>query len=143
MNWQAWLNEGCDALGMEAGAINVRCGRHLTVIHSADKYPWLCSGDSFDIRGTFCEQAMQSRGLITHNQQAAGESYRIGNIEVVTSLNAYIGYALVVRDTVFGTLSFSSTHHKLNGFSVDDSKLIELMAKEYIQYNLMPDQTRR
>lgn len=143
MDWQAWLNEGCEKLGMEAGAINVRCGRHLTAIHSADKYPWLCAGDSFDIKGTFCEQAMQRRGLITYNQANNGQTFRIGNIEIVTSLHAYIGYALIVRDTVFGTLSFSSTQHKPNGFSDKDAELVERMAREYIQYNLTPDQTRR
>lgn len=140
MDWQAWLNDGCSALGMECGAISVCCGKHMTVIHHADHNPILQSGDSFERRGTFCEQVLQRRGLLTFVAPEESQRIRFGNFELATSVQSYIGYPLIVRDTVFGTLNFSSTRRKKEGFSDHDIFLIEMMAKDYIQYNLSPNQ---
>lgn len=141
MDWQTWLNDGCAALGMESGAVTVCCGRHLTVIHHADAYPMVESGDSFDRRGTFCEQVMQKQGLVTFNApNNQHDSIHLGHVEMITSIHAYIGYPLIVRNTVFGTLNFSSTQNKPDGFSEHDIYLVEMMAKDYIQYNLAPNQ---
>ncbi|MFM2483248.1 GAF domain-containing protein [Celerinatantimonas sp. YJH-8] len=140
MDWQAWLNDGCSALGMECGVVSVCCGRHLTVIHHADRNSILLSGDSFDRRGTFCEQVMQRRGLLTFVAPEESKKIRLGHIELETSIQSYIGYPLIVRDTVFGTLNFSSTQRKIDGFNDHDMFLVEMMAKDYIQYNLAPNQ---
>ncbi|MFM2483617.1 GAF domain-containing protein [Celerinatantimonas yamalensis] len=143
MDWQNWLNDGCEALGMENGAITVCCGRHLTVIHHAEGGKLITSGDSFDRRGTFCEQVMNQRDLVTYNAPIDELStIQFGNVVIATSIQAYIGYPLIVRDIVFGTLNFSSAKRRADGFSTHDLFITEMMANDYVQYNLAPNRAR-
>lgn len=141
MDWNNWLNDGCQALGMQSGIVTVCCGRHLTVVHHADRCDLVTTGDSYDRANTFCNQVMVGRNCFTYNAPAGfRERFRLGNMEIVTSIQAYIGFPLIVRDNVFGTLSFSSTERKNEGFSAHDLFLVEMMAGDYVHYNLSPNQ---
>lgn len=143
MDWNHWLEDGCKALGMQSGSVMVNCGNYLTVVHHIDESSLTAIGDSFPREGTFCDRVMQLAQCITYNAPIDNQSiFRLGKCEIITEIQAYIGFPLIVRDTIFGTINFSSTVRRPDGFSAHDQFLIEMMAGDYVHYNLTPNQAR-
>ncbi|MBD2296090.1 response regulator [Anabaena sphaerica FACHB-251] len=127
--FQGFLALGCQTFDMELGILghidDNQC-YHVLLAQTPDNS--LQSGDTFDIRQTFCNEVINTDAPITIIHAGASEwckhpAYQIFKIE------AYIGIRIMIGGKLYGALSFSSRKPRQKPFKSGEKELLMLMAQ--------------
>lgn len=85
-------------------------------------------GQKFNIGETYCSITLENEHTVSIDHMEVSPWKRHPCYEYF-HLESYIGTPIVVDDTIFGTLNFSSAKPKKNGFIPSDRNLIQLLAQ--------------
>ncbi|WP_394348255.1 PAS domain-containing protein [Natrinema pallidum] len=125
---QSLLEVGCQTLGLEIGIVSRIQESDYTVqaVHApaAD----IEAGDQFDLEATYCAEVVSTDSVCSFadavsDGKEAHPAYREFELE------SYIGVPLVVDDTRYGTVNFSSPTTRVAPFGALERTFVELLAK--------------
>ena len=122
------LDAGCRFLGMPFGIVShIENGiYHVESAHSPGGI--LKSGQTFDVRETFCEFTLQADDVV-----AFADADEAGHGEhpcrVVHAFKGYIGAPLWVNGQRYGTLGFSSDTVRESSFDEAEQEFVRLLAR--------------
>jgi len=123
------LEMGAARFGLPVAMVaRVREGRYEVIaIHAPEDFP-VVSGAVFPLEETVCKNIVDSDRPVGIEQ--IPESDAVGSRErAAFGFGAYLGAAIRVDGTTYGTLSFASFEPRTNRFSGTEKDLIRLMAQ--------------
>jgi signal transduction histidine kinase len=128
---QGLLALGRRQFGLDMGALGrVESDRYEVIaaqVAPKSNFP-LTKGNIWDLDQTYCRVTLTAKEPIAF--ESAGTSYWC-NLPAYSSsrLEAYIGMPVIVRGSVYGTLSFFSLKVRNNPFTAGEKELLKLMAQ--------------
>nr|WP_281502374.1 diguanylate cyclase [Alcanivorax sp. S6407] len=127
--FNAYLNSGCELLGLSVGIVSqIEDGRY-TVSAVAGGGDAIGRGDVFPLGETYCQAVVNKRGTVALHHVGALEEMRSHPVYQGMQLESYIGTPLRVAGEVVGTLNFSDTGIRPEPFTVEELEFLELMAQ--------------
>jgi len=123
------LAMGADRFGLEVAMVaRVHEGRYeIIAIHAPENFP-VAKGDVFPLEATVCKNIVNSDRPV--GIERIPESDAVGSNERSTfGFGAYLGAAIRIDGTTYGTLSFASLEPRADRFSGTEKDLIRLMAQ--------------
>lgn len=88
----------------------------------------LSVGQEFELGNTYCSITLQSDDAVAINNMKQSE-YNRHPCYAAFSLESYIGVPIYIDEKVYGTINFSSSKPKGNGFNKNDRVLIKLLGE--------------
>jgi len=129
---QQLLQMGCRLFGLEVGTLGRVEGKAFEVIAiwlPQDASFKITQGDVFDLGQTYCREMLQASEPICLEAFDQREAFSCRLPDATFFLQAGIGTRVLVHDTVYGTLSFSSLTSRDRPFKAVDKQLLKLMAQ--------------
>lgn len=122
------LKFGCERFDLDIGILSKIIDDAYEVIHvfCPDEIQ-LRSGDKFKLSDTYCSMPMNTRGTvrIEHVGESSSRSHpAYENFR----LEAYIGTPVIVGESIYGTLNFSSPNPASRKFLHSDIEALQLMS---------------
>jgi|TARA_R100000388_G_scaffold95031_2_gene86007 PAS domain S-box-containing protein len=115
-------------LGMEIGIISKVVDQTYIIQHHYAKHNGLENGQKFKLGHTFCAITLESNRAIAIDYMKESPWSRHPCYEFF-ELESYIGIPIIVDDDIYGTLNFSSSKPKKDGFIAADRNLIKLLSQ--------------
>ena len=78
---------------------------------------------------TYCEFVMDRESTVTYQEFGKEMQGTVHPAYTAYQIESFIGTPVWVHGRIYGTLSFSSTNPKLDGFNRQEKELIELMGQ--------------
>ncbi|MGB2247333.1 MAG: diguanylate cyclase domain-containing protein [Alcanivorax sediminis] len=139
--FQAYLDSGCELLGLSTGIVSQIEQDRYTVSAVSGGGDLIKQGDVFPLGDTYCQAVVTKRGTVALHHVGALEEMRTHPVYQGMQLESYIGTPLRVGDNIVGTLNFSATGVRAEPFTVEELEFIELMAQS-LSHALEQDQLR-
>lgn len=119
---------GCELFDLELGIVSHIEHNRYTVrhVHRPKSVP-LAIGDQFELGQTYCQITL-SAGEPVGFEHAGSTTVRSHPAYAAFNLEAYIGTAIRIRGTTFGTLNFSSASARTRKFRAVDIDCLNIMA---------------
>ena len=144
--FEDYLQTGINILGMETGIIS-RIEKEKYTIHQViSPIVELENGSVFAVSDTYCERVVRTEATVCYSRVGDDPDMRDHPIYRDMHLESYIGTPIFVRETIYGTLNFSSTRARNRGFAPREIEIIELMARSigrYIDDQMTEEERRR
>lgn len=122
------LKSTCELLGLEIGIISRINGDTYSIGHFFPEGVGLYKGQQFELGNTYCSITLSSHG--TFSIPYMGESeYNMHPCYEAFHLESYIGIPFNVNGELYGTVNFSSSKPKEDGFSKADSDMMTLLGQ--------------
>ncbi|WP_250855392.1 response regulator [Anabaena sp. PCC 7938] len=123
------LSLGCQTLGMEFGSVgHIDENQYFHLLQAQCPDNSLQPGDIFDVRQMLCNLVIDREEPVTIIHTGASEWCQHPGYQMF-HMEAYIGIRVMIRDKLYGALSFSSLSPRLKQFTLADKKLLMLMAQ--------------
>jgi len=128
----ALLQMGCQRFGMSIGILSqVDADRyHIAEVYAPNAE--LQKGDTFALRDTYCSATVKANEPVSF-AWADQKQLTKGRSDQTLAVNAYLGTPVTVvheqRSTLYGTLSFSDPHPRMDPFRPSDEQFLRLMAQ--------------
>ena len=125
---QNLLEVGCQTLGLEIGIVSRIRDSDYTVeaVHAPEAD--IEAGDRFDLESTYCAEVVDTDSVCSF-ANAVGDGTETHPAYRGVELESYIGVPLVVDDTRYGTVSFSSPTTRVAPFGAVERTFVELVAQ--------------
>ncbi|MDJ0714881.1 MAG: response regulator [Prochloraceae cyanobacterium] len=125
---EEFLVMGCRRFDLDIGILSRIEGDRYEVIavHSAEQN--IPKGAIFNLSQTYCCETLKAQGPIGFESASDSEWHQHPAYKQL-KLEAYMGIAVIVNHTIYGTLNFSSANKRSRSFSSVDFQTIELMAQ--------------
>jgi len=125
---QNLLEVGCDTLGLEIGIVSRIQDSNYTVeaVHAPEAD--IEAGDQFDLDSTYCAEVVGTDSVRSF-ADAVGDGKEAHPAYREFELESYIGVPLVVDDTRYGTVNFSSPTTRVAPFGALERTFVELLAQ--------------
>ncbi|WP_264325057.1 response regulator [Romeriopsis navalis] len=125
----ALLKLGCEQFKLEIGMVAKIQGDQIEVLHAqepegAAKF----QGIQFPMVGSFCE-ATQNANQPLCILSASTTAWRYSRSHINQKLETYLGFPILVRGEIYGTISFVSQHARYAPFKAVEKELLRLMAQ--------------
>ena len=122
------LKVGAGLYGLEFGVVSQMDGDVCRIIAHASPPGTLHNGQEFPINTTYC-QTMLDSGQVVAIANIAASPLAGHPCYAASNLAAYIGAPLMVDDSMFGTVNFSSSAVYRREFDETDREFISLLAR--------------
>jgi len=125
---QNLLEVGCQTLGLEIGIVSRIAGSDYTVeaVHAPEAD--IEAGDQFDLESTYCAEVVGADSVCSF-ADAVSDGKETHPAYREFELESYIGVPLVVDDTRYGTVNFSSPTARAISFGALERTFVELVAQ--------------
>lgn len=122
------LRSTCELLGLEIGIISRINGDTYNIEHFFPDGVGLFKGQQFELGNTYCSITLSSSGAFSIPHMGESE-YTMHPCYEAFHLESYIGIPFDVNGKQYGTINFSSSLPKEDGFSKADSDLMTLLGQ--------------
>ena len=125
---QNLLEVGCQTLGLEVGIVSRIQDSDYTVeaVHAPEAD--IEAGDHFDLESTYCAEVIDTDSVCSF-ADAVSDGKETHPAYRDFELESYIGVPLVVDDTRYGTVNFSSPTTRVAPFGALERTFVELVAQ--------------
>ena len=123
-----YLQTGLDIFQMEIGIVSRIEGDAYHICDAISPGNTLSAGDIFPLKDTYCHEVCKSDEVIGFPHVGALEKMKSHPVYQNMRLESYISAPIYKENRLFGTLNFTSTQIRKNGFSEHERDLISLMA---------------
>ncbi len=122
------LETGCEILGLPTGIVS-QIQDCTYIVRAVKTNLPIEAGAEFDLEDTYCRAVVQEKSTIAYAQVGKMETMQTHPVYQNLKLESYIGTPIWVKGKIYGTLNFSSTKARKEGFQPQERELIELMAQ--------------
>ena len=121
------LEIGTEVLGLETGIVSYVHNGTYTVVQAISPLNEIVSGAEFPLSDTYCADTVNANGIVAYNDVdiMPGNSHPC---YARYTLKSYLATPIHVNAGLYGTLNFSSTTSKSDGFSALDYDYLLLLA---------------
>ncbi len=127
---QTYLKAGNKIFKMQTGIVShITDAQEYIIKGVASGSDLIKKGDVFELEGTYCREVYRSQKTLGFPHVRDIAFLQNHPCYVNLKLEAYISSPIFVRDKIYGTLNFSSTEPRANGFSESEHDLISMMAQ--------------
>jgi PAS domain S-box-containing protein len=123
------LETGCEIFGLPTGIVSHIQDRTYTIRALKTNLQSLEVGAEFDLEDTYCAAVVREKRTIVYTQVGKMETMQTHPVYQNLKLESYIGTPIFVKSKIYGTLNFSATEARREGFQPQERELIELMAQ--------------
>ncbi len=127
------LETGCEILGLSTGIVS-QIEDSTYTIRAVKSNLSLEAGAEFDLKDTYCRAVVKEKRTIAYAQVGKMETMQTHPVYQNLKLESYMGTPIFVRGKIYGTLNFSSTEARKEGFKPQEQELIELMAQSISRF---------
>lgn len=140
---QSYLKSGIEIFQMSTGIVsNIVDGKDYIVKDIVSNIKAIRTGDVFELEGTYCKEVVKSKKILGFPHVGTMKEFQSHPAYVNLKLESYLSAPIFVRDVLYGTLNFSSTTPRQNGFSEHEHDLISMMADSIGNYILLKQKRR-
>ena len=129
-----YLAVGCAMFQLSTGIISQIDEEVYTVLAVHSDLKALQGGQVFNLKETYCEKVISSQKTIAMGNVGLMEDLCRHPAYINLQLESYIGTPLYINGKIVGTINFSSTSSRKNGFAGYEYELIELMGDSLGRY---------
>ncbi len=123
-----YLEVGVKVFGMDIGIVSDIKGNEYIVCDAITPDKSISPGDVFELGGTYCREVIDSGEVIGFPHVGSINEMKNHPVYVNMKLESYISAPIYKNEKIFGTLNFSSTKIRENGFSEFEREFISMMA---------------
>ena len=123
------LETGCQILNLETGIISQITGQTYTIRSVQSVLDSLAANQEFHLANTYCAAVVRDHKTVTYQHVGQMDDMQNHPVYQTLCLESYLGTPIWVNGEIYGTLNFSSTTVRENGFSQHEHEIIELMAQ--------------
>lgn len=135
-----YLKAGIDIFQMETGIVShIINDKDYIVKDVISPLDIFGPGDVFELDGTYCREVHKTEKVIGFPQVGLIDEMKGHPVYQNLKLEAYISAPIFVRDTLYGTLNFTSRNPRRYGFSEHEHDLIALMANSIGNFILLQE----
>lgn len=133
-----YLVSGCGVFGLETGIVSevTPDGKYI-VRDVVSPLEVLEIGQVFPLEDTYCREVIKSQAVLGFPEVGTLDYMNCHPVYQNLKLEAYLSAPIFVGGDLFGTLNFTSTHARTNGFSRHERDLITLMANSIGNYVML------
>jgi|GEM_PF-78657 len=124
-----YLQAGCQMLNLATGIVS-EVDNYKYKIVAVESPLALEVGYKTSCVDTYCAEVVETNTTITFAEVADIKSMREHPVYLNLKLESFIGTPIFVNGSLYGTLNFSDTTPKESGFTSEEIKIVELMAKD-------------
>lgn len=139
----AYLRAGLDIFGLETGIVSHIADGVYSVVDVVSNQDGIKSGDKFPLDGTYCSEVIKCGKVLGFPNVGKLTFMQDHPVYVNLRLEAYLSAPIYVDDALYGTLNFTSTQPRDNGFSDHERDLITMMAGALGNFLLLRDREQR
>ncbi|NTS75546.1 GAF domain-containing protein [Catenovulum sp. SM1970] len=133
--YQAQIAELRKKLALETAIISNIEGKTYTIKAIDSAMPVFKVGDAFELKDTYCSAVCDKKQTVVYNNVGKMEEMLLHPVYVMMQLLSYVGTPIRQGDKIWGTLNFSSTEAREQGFSKAEIEAVESLA-EAISHSL-------
>lgn len=122
------LETGCEIFRLSTGIVSQIQNATYTIRAIKTVLPIEVEAE-FALQDTYCRAVVEDKQTIAYAQVGKLEAMQTHPVYQNLKLESYIGTPIFVRGKIYGTLNFSDTKPRTEGFQPQERELIELMAQ--------------
>lgn len=122
------LESTCTLLGLEIGIISNIYGNTYTIEHFFPVGINMFKGQRFELGNTYCSITLDADGVFSVDHMGTSD-FNMHPCYGAFHLESYIGIPFEVDGKLYGTINFSSSKPKEDGFNKSDHQLVTLLGK--------------
>ncbi|MDY6812693.1 MAG: diguanylate cyclase [Pseudomonadota bacterium] len=128
VQYRAYLQAGCELLGMSTGIVSHIRDEHYEIIALRSDNEVLREGQVFAVGETYCAEVLRVQGPVA--MHAVGELPHMRSHPVYRSLalEAYIGAPILVFGEIYGTINFTDGARRGAPFTAAEIDMVSMMA---------------
>lgn len=138
-----YLFAGVKIFDMEFGIVSEIIGEDYIVCDAISPDNVLQSGAKFELEGTYCREVVKSQEVIGLPNVGSIEEMKGHPVYVNMKLESYISAPIYFKGVIFGTLNFSSTKVRANGFSEYERELISMLSASIGRFLFLKDKEEK
>ncbi|MEM8828426.1 MAG: PAS domain S-box protein [Cyanobacteria bacterium P01_G01_bin.19] len=124
-----YIKAGCQILKLATGIVS-EVNEGIYKIVAIESPLNLALGYETPCKDTYCAEVLETKATVTFAEVKSIKSMQNHPVYLNLKLESFIGTPIFVDGNLFGTLNFSDTAPKSSGFSPEEIKIIELMARD-------------
>lgn len=136
---KAYIAAGIKIFGLDTGIVSHIQGDLYTVVDVVSPLEVIHPGDEYPLEGTYCREVFDSNQVLGFPHVGRLPFMKDHPVYQNLKLEAYLSAPIEVDGKLFGTLNFTSTEPRQEGFSVHEQDLIRLMGQAIGNYLLIQD----
>ncbi|AFZ45080.1 multi-sensor hybrid histidine kinase [Halothece sp. PCC 7418] len=125
-----YLEVGCQIFGLSTGIISEVTGSSYQVLAIHSDLDGLEVGLKFELKNTYCAEVIRTQKTVTYQNVGADPKLSQHPVYQNLHLESYIGTPIFVENEIYGTLNFSATIIREQGFQNHEIEIMELMAHD-------------
>ena len=138
-----YLVSGLEIFSMETGIVSHISDDTYTVVDVVSNHDAIKKNDEYPLEGTYCREVFQCGKVLGFPHVGKLEYMKNHPVYVNLKLESYLSAPIEVDGELYGTLNFTSTAIRENGFSEHECDLINLMANAIGNFILLRDRETR
>lgn len=139
---KAYIAAGIKIFGLNTGIVSRIHGELYTVVDVVSPLDVIQPGDEYPLEGTYCREVFDSNQVLGFPHVGRLPFMKDHPVYQNLKLEAYLSAPIEVDGKLFGTLNFTSTEPRQEGFSVHEQDLIRLMGQAIGNYLLIQDREK-
>jgi PAS domain S-box-containing protein len=124
-----YLQTGCQMFNLSTGIIS-QVQDNIYQIVAVQSSLDLAVGYKTACHHTYCAEVIETKKTITYDRVGKIESMQEHPVYLKLKLESFIGTPIFVNGNLYGTLNFSDTLPRENGFTQEEIEIVELMARD-------------
>lgn len=140
---RSYLVLGSEIFGLETGIVSHIVESIYTVMDVISNQDVIKRGDQYPLEGTYCREVYSSNQVLGFPCVGELPYMKDHPVYVNMKLEAYLSAPILVDNKLYGTLNFTSTQPRQNGFSEHERDLIILMAQAIGNFILLRDRENK
>ncbi|WP_127716794.1 GAF domain-containing sensor histidine kinase [Halobacteriovorax sp. HLS] len=138
-----YLEVGVKIFSMEIGIVSKIDGEEYTICDVISPGDTLISGDKFELQGTYCREVIRSNSILGFPHVGKMDEMKSHPVYQNMKLESYLSAPIYKNNIIFGTLNFSSTSIRENGFSEYEKELISMLASSIGSFLVLKDKEEK
>ena len=124
-----YLKTGCEILGLSTGIVSRVQAQTYTIYAVHSNLAGLTAGLEFELADTYCAAVICRRKTLAYAHVGGMADMQVHPVYQTLRLESYIGTPIFVDGELYGTLNFSSSQIRCQGFNGYEPEIIEIMAQ--------------
>jgi len=124
------LSEGRQCLGLSLGIVSRIIDEDYEIVAVCSDTGVFVAGETFALKDTYCREVVTKKQTIALTEMEGSRGLQKHPLYGNLPLEAYISSPILVDDTVWGTINFSSMKLREKSFSSEEVALVEDAAQQ-------------